>query len=29
VVDVCWGSLATALLPTLGLMIANWLAPKV
>jgi uncharacterized membrane protein len=28
VVDVTWGSLVTALSSTLGLMIANWIAPK-
>jgi uncharacterized membrane protein len=29
VVDVCWGTLVTAVLSTLGLLIANRLAPKV
>jgi uncharacterized membrane protein len=29
VVDVCWGSFVTAVSSTAGLMIANWLAPKV
>ncbi len=29
VVDVSWGMFATALSSTLGLMIANWLAPKI
>ena len=29
VVDVCWGTLVTAVSSTLGLLIANWLAPKV
>ena len=28
VVDVTWGSLVTALSSTLGLLIANWIAPK-
>jgi len=28
-VDVSWGTFVTALSSTLGLMIANWLAPKV
>jgi len=28
VVDVSWGAFATALSSTVGLMIANWLAPK-
>ena len=28
-VDVSWGSFVTALSSTVGLMIANWLAPKV
>jgi uncharacterized membrane protein len=28
-VDVSWGVFATALSSTLGLMIANWLAPKI
>ena len=28
-VDVAWGSFVTALCSTLGLLIANWLAPKV
>ena len=28
VVDVCWGSLVTAASSTAGLLIANWLAPK-
>jgi uncharacterized membrane protein len=28
-VDVSWGSLVTAVSSTAGLMIANWLAPKV
>ena len=27
-VDVCWGTFVTALSATIGLMIANWLAPK-
>jgi uncharacterized membrane protein len=27
-VDVCWGAFVTAVSSTLGLMIANWLAPK-
>ena len=26
--DVCWGSLVTAVSSTLGLMVANWLAPR-
>jgi len=29
VVDVTWGAFVTAVSSTLGLMIANWLAPKV
>ena len=29
VVDVCWGAFVTALSSTAGLLIANWLAPKV
>ena len=29
VVDVCWGSFVTALSSIAGLLIANWLAPKV
>ena len=29
VVDVSWGSLVTALSSTLGLLIANWIAPRV
>jgi uncharacterized membrane protein len=29
VVDVCWGTLVTAVSSTLGLLTANWLAPKV
>jgi len=28
-VDVCWGSFVTAVSSTIGLMIANWLTPKV
>jgi uncharacterized membrane protein len=28
-VDISWGAFVTALSSTLGLMIANWLAPKV
>ncbi len=28
-VDVCWGTFVTALSSTLGLWIANWIAPKV
>ena len=28
VVDVCWGTFVTAVSSTLGLLIANWLAPK-
>jgi uncharacterized membrane protein len=29
IVDVCWGSLVTALSSTAGLMIADWIAPRV
>jgi len=29
VVDVCWGSFVTALSSTVGLLAADWLAPKV
>ena len=29
IVDVSWGSLVTAVSSTLGLMIANWIVPKV
>ena len=29
VVDVCWGSFVTALSSTAGLLITNWLAPKI
>ena len=29
IVDICWGSFITALASTSGLLIANWLAPKV
>jgi uncharacterized membrane protein len=29
VVDVCWGTLVTTVSSTHGLLIANWLAPKV
>lgn len=29
IVDVAWGSFVTAVSSTLGLMIANWLAPRV
>ena len=29
VVDVCWGTFVTAVSSTLGLVIANWLAPKI
>ena len=29
IVDVLWGSFVTAVSSTLGLMIANWIAPKV
>jgi uncharacterized membrane protein len=28
VVDVCWGTFVTAVSSTLGLMIANWLTPR-
>ena len=28
VVDVCWGTFVTALSSTLGLMITNWLTPR-
>ncbi len=28
-VDVCWGMFVTAVSATLGLMIANWMAPKI
>ena len=28
VVDVCWGAFVTAVSSTLGLLIANWLAPR-
>jgi uncharacterized membrane protein len=28
VVDVCWGTFVTAVSSTLGLLIADWLAPK-
>ena len=28
-VDVSWGTLVTALSSTIGLMIANWIAPKI
>jgi uncharacterized membrane protein len=29
VVDVCWGSFVTAVSSTVGLLVANWLAPRV
>src|ERR1700716_3162676 len=29
IVDVSWGSFVTAVSSTLGLMIANWIAPKI
>ena len=29
VVDVCWGSFVTAVSSTAGLLVANWLAPRV
>jgi uncharacterized membrane protein len=29
VVDVCWGAFVTAVSSTAGLLMANWLAPKV
>ena len=29
IVDVCWGSFVTAVSSTAGLLIANWLAPKI
>lgn len=29
VVDIAWGTFVTALAATLGLLIANWIAPKV
>jgi uncharacterized membrane protein len=29
VVDIAWGTLVTAVSSTLGLLIANWLAPKI
>ncbi len=29
VVDVCWGTFVTAVSSTLGLLIANWIAPKI
>jgi uncharacterized membrane protein len=29
VVDVCWGTFVTAVSATIGLMIANWIAPKI
>jgi uncharacterized membrane protein len=29
VVDVCWGSFVTAVSSTVGLLVANWLAPKI
>ena len=29
VVDVCWGTFVTAASATIGLMIANWIAPKI
>jgi len=29
IVDVAWGSVVTALSSTLGLMIANWITPKI
>jgi uncharacterized membrane protein len=29
VVDVCWGSYVIAVSSTAGLLIANWLAPKI
>jgi uncharacterized membrane protein len=28
VVDICWGSLVTALSSTSGLLVANWLTPR-
>ena len=28
VVDIAWGSFVTALSSTVGLLIANWIAPK-
>ena len=28
-VDVCWGTFVTAASATIGLMIANWIAPKI
>ena len=28
-VDVCWGAFVTAVSSTLGLLIANWLAPRI
>jgi uncharacterized membrane protein len=27
-VDVCWGTFVTGVSSTLGLMIANWLTPR-
>ena len=29
VVDVCWGSFVTAVSSTAGLLVANWIAPKI
>jgi hypothetical protein len=29
VVDVCCGSFVTAVLSTLGLLVANWIGPKI
>jgi uncharacterized membrane protein len=29
VVDVCWGAFVTAVSSTLGLLIANWITPKI
>jgi uncharacterized membrane protein len=29
VVDVCWGSFVTAVSSTVGLLVANWLTPKI
>jgi uncharacterized membrane protein len=28
-VDMCWGTFVTAVAATLGLMIANWIAPRI
>ena len=28
-VDICWGTFVTAVAATLGLMIANWIGPKI